>query len=142
FEAAMDMLLMTAVVDHYDRNGALARAAELVEMERLAERRDTANRLIGLSSPPLSHTPEEAAAIEGGYWEQGMSGAKTLMLQALADVRGSRERRRHWSGLGRHEIGKEIERLRGESEGLAAMADATYGLLSIHSHPRPRTTDR
>lgn len=142
FEAALDMLLLTSREDEYDWFGALARASELIENEGLVSRRDAANALIGVESEPESYTPDQVVEHDGELWERGFPGGKALLQRAYEEVRKSRDRRRHWSGLSRRAIGAEIDKGRGDSAGLAEMIDTTYGLISVHAHGRPRLADR
>jgi len=139
FESALDALLLVSDPSRYDERGMYARACELVEQENLIERMNAADAAIGKTRRRPALNPEEVVAEEGEFWSQELAGAKERFLEILKDVRSTSRWKKHWSGLGslKH-VAVELDRLEGPGRGLKEMADALYGLQSMHSHPRPR----
>ena len=55
-EATQDLLLMSSDPSQYDESGAFARAFEVAEIEHLAQRRERADKALGISAPlPMSN---------------------------------------------------------------------------------------
>jgi hypothetical protein len=141
FEAAWEMLLLVSGEASFDRYGALVRAFELLEQEKLLERRDRASAAIQLDVTDAGMTPEQAAEKDGQVWGVGFPTAPELMRQAVAELR--EKPRRHWLGVSQTDMGFAIRKRYGsEDPGLGEMVDTTYGVLSVHAHARPRTNDR
>lgn len=139
FESALDALLLVSDHSLYDERGMYARACELVEQENLIQRMDLADDVIGKDRhrPPV--VPEDIVKEEGEYWAQEFPEASTRFAGVLKDVRSSKRWKKHWSGLGGiKQVAIELDRIEGPGRGLKEMADAIYGLQSMHSHPRPR----
>lgn len=141
FEAAVDLLYLVATPSSYDQLGSLMYVTELVEQENLKDRGEATNAIIGEPAMVPSSTPEEVVELDGAEWEKMRPDGRALLGDALDTVR-KRKRHGHWSGLGRKALGHEVEARLGEDPGLGSMFDTTYGLLSIHSHPRSRAAHR
>jgi hypothetical protein len=142
FESCFDALLLVSDPAEYDRNGAIARACELLEHENLRQRRDRADEQLGLTREPSGVTPEEMIEADATAWEEYSPGKESLLRTAFDDVKTGKRWKRHWSGLSRKKIGEAVGAAFATEPGFPEMADYFYGLLSIHSHPRPRTGSR
>lgn len=142
FESALDMLLLTADPAKYNENGSWARTTELVEIEQLHVRRDAAIAKLQLDARPALFNAEEAIEQDAVIWEEECPGARTLLRSCLSKVRDERRWRKHWSGLSRKEQAKALDSAYSDQSGFAEMIDSTYGILSVHSHPRPRIGSR
>jgi hypothetical protein len=136
-EAAQDLLLMASDASKYDESGALARAFEVAEIEELHRRRERADQAIGISTNIPMAPGRDVLDEDAKEWDKAAPGKGRLLLEAYDQVR--KDNRRHWSNMSRKNIAEEIARRAPSGSGLAEMSDALYGLLSIHTHPRPRT---
>lgn len=143
YEASIYMLALTAIEADYDRNGILARACELVELENLQARRAKADQAMQLPPIPAGRTPEQVMEADGARWETEVPGAKALCLQLLQDVREDKRWKRHWTGdNGWPGVTQRVATSWGTQAGFVEMADALYGAESYQSHPRPRASSR
>lgn len=136
-EAAQDVLLMVCDPALYDERGAFARAFEVAEIERLYVRRKKADRAIGLSTSGPARDGEAVLKQDATDWDRAGAGKGELLLDAYKKVK--KDKRGHWAALSRKRIAEEIATHAPPGSGIAEINDAMYGLLSIHSHPRPRT---
>jgi len=140
FEAAQDSVLMVSDPNLYDESGALARAFEVADIERLHSRRRRADKALGL--PPLPPQPPGRDVLEedAKSWDLAAPGKGKLLLDGYDQV--TSDRRRHWAKLSRKGIADKIAERAGNAPGLAEMSDVLYGLQSFQTHPGPRTGTR
>jgi hypothetical protein len=136
------MMLLVSNAGDYDRYGALARTAKLVELEQLERRRDAAVAKTGLADQPTLRSPEEMIELDADVWGRAFPDARGLLRECLEKVRKDRLWRGHWSGQRRNELATTIDRAYSDESGMAEMIDSTYGLLSMHAHPRPQVGGR
>ncbi len=142
FESCFDALLLVSDPSEYDRNGSLARACELLEHEDLRERRTKGLLAIGKTPLPPGKTPEELINADARAWDKDSPGKGAVLRDAFSDAKDQKKWLRHWSGFSRKKIAEVVSAAFWEDPSVADMADFVYGLLSIHSHPRPRTGSR
>ena len=145
FEASQDALLLAGDSDNYDRNGALAYAIELVELEQLqnrwkkpGEEWGTPELLLRPFTPPEVTVESEIPRLEAVS-----AGSSVHLTSAIVEARRKNRTHQHWSGLSRKKIAERIVYLVDDiDERTAEAADAFYGMLSVHSHPRLRAWTR
>lgn len=136
FEAAADMLILTAVPSEYCLMGARARAWELVDGERLGQRRAKAAATMGRTTS-LARRPEQVVEEEAKRWDSFVSERGNLLREALPFARKLRVGA-HWSGLSRRDQAGRIAALTEDPGETEAMLDGTYGMQSLHVHPGSR----
>ena len=137
FECAQDALLLVGRAEAYDDNGALAYALERVEQHDLLTRFQAAQLAMGGTLPDtIFETPEEDVDYRAKQMDQLAPGSGAGLRAALIKARTCRPGK-HWSGLSRGDMAKSMTSYI-EDPAIGAMADAWYGLLSIHAHPRLR----
>ena len=137
-EAAQDLLLMSSDPTKYDESGAFARAFEVAEIENLHKRREKADKALGISTSISTPNARDVLKDDAANWDKAAPGRGRLLLDAYNQV--LKDGRTHWWNMSRKKIAEEIARRAPTGKtGLAEMSDALYGLLSIFTHPRPRT---
>jgi hypothetical protein len=143
YEAALYMLVLTASASEYDRNGAMVRACELIEIGSLHVRRAKADGAIGKPLPAEGKTPEETMSADGKTWERELPGAEAMCVSAIATARSDKRWKKHWNGSQSwSDVARATMQTADIPVGLVEMADALYGAEAFHSHPRPRAGNR
>lgn len=140
-EAAQDLMLLTADESGYDQHGYRARAFELLETQQLQERFHRANAATGLSTQEAGQSARDIIAIDAAECDARAPGTGVKLLDAFHAMARSKLPR-HWSGMTRKQLTIHLEASPGGEAGFGMMQDAIYGVLSIHSHPRPRMSKR
>lgn len=138
-ESALDASYLVADPAEYRARGARARVVEMFEQERLSRRADLEKTVL----PGASEAMEAAIKSDAALWEQDSRGARALLLSTFEHFckhpPGIGD---HWSGLNRIELYRSLAGTKEEKDEMAKMLDVVYGHLSLHAHPKPRTSQR
>lgn len=142
-ESACDLTIMIAEPADYLQMGAWARAGELLDQLRLAERTREAG--IASGARDLVEVGDIAAVAreEAEAWDSHSPGRGAL-LRDRVDWLLHRHRHpnkrvpSHWSGLSRGDRNARVAAKWKGVSGLAAHLDASYGWQSLHAHPGSR----
>ena len=142
FESALDLILLVGRAEDYERNGSLAYVHEIHENTRLQSRFGKADEAGGFSARAVNDYRVLIHAEIAGLQTEWPSSAEALR-NALGEFEARKSyEKKHWSGKSRGNIGMAAIEVVGGKAGDGAIADALYGLLSAHSHPRARLTQR
>lgn len=136
FESAIDAIALTDRESEYDRRGADAYVFGMFEIETLGRRigaEDT--RVLG-----HSEGLEKGIAQEVAEWNAVAPGKGSLLRQAFEQLpKRLKSGPRHWSGRTNEQLYELVTAtLPAGTRELARTLDGLYGLLSMHTHPRPR----
>lgn len=140
-EASQDLVYLTASSREYEHRGCLARVFEVQEAAELQQRFNKACELAGLPAM-LAQSADAVLDEDERQWESHAPGCGSKLRAAREELRADKNRRRHWSGLSRHNLAKSLERILGAESGFGEFESALYGAMSVYSHPRPRATQR
>ncbi|MHB1330264.1 MAG: hypothetical protein ACYC2K_18860 [Gemmatimonadales bacterium] len=138
-ESAIDSAYLVTDKSQYDQRGARARVFEIFELERLQRREDGTKTKTPGASPDVEYAIQEDAKA----WEKGASGQGRLIITEWERFsRTPPSIGDHWSGHSRLELYRELAGADPDREEFVQRLDVVYGVLSIASHPRPRTGQR
>jgi hypothetical protein len=142
FEAAQDLAFLCSKSESYEERAALVHASELVEMEDLQERFRRADVAAEYSKGRLAQlpSPEDAIERDASALDKRKAGAGAILRAALKEMRKPNRARKHWSGLSRKAIGRELAQEHPDIKLVYEVGDNFYGYLSINTHPRLRWT--
>jgi hypothetical protein len=136
FESAIDAQFLVSSETDYVTRGCYARVFELLEIERVGREADMfTGRLPGASEEVENTIREEAKA-----WSDAVPGRGRALLGAFEELQ--KDRRRHWSGHSREELHQAVAGSSPASAEFAKQLGVVFSVLSIESHPRPRTGQR
>jgi hypothetical protein len=118
----------------------LAYAIELVELEDLQQRFLRADVAAGYKKQRLrlAKTPEDVITADAADYDRRIPGKGDFLKAALAEARKPRRARKHWSGLSRKEVGRQVAEEHPDIRIIYEVGDNFYGYLSVNTHPRLR----
>ena len=140
WEAAIDLLHLTASADDYDRLGCLARVHEIHEDARLRR------RLLlepSMNAAEVDKEVRNMAHDDASAWSEKSPGAGEALKRAVDEFLGRKgQGRKHWSGLTREDLTTHVAGALDPSGELSRLFRGIYGGSSSHSHPRMRSGQR
>ena len=141
FESALDILYLTLTEEAYDCCGCMLRAFVALANEDIQRRFVRANMAGGMPAQAVD-LAETVILSDARAWDEIVPGKGKELRAAFEEVRASPPHQHHWSGLTRKERTDALAVSTSTEPGFAEIADAIYGALSAHTHPRLRGTAR
>jgi len=143
-EASQDAIYLVADARTYDRLGALLRVFDLIDTAKLRSHFRAAQEALGLGAlEEPKRSGDEIIADEARKWgEHSTEGCRLLLGEWEEAKRRKPGALRHWSGLQRTELLKQVETQIPELGPFYDTQMGIYKLLSMHSHPGFRYSSR
>lgn len=143
-EASQDAIYLVADARRYDRLGARLRVFDLIDTAKLRSHFRAAQEALGLDAlTEPKRSGDQIIADEARKWGEHSREGCRLLIDEWEEAKKRRPGAlRHWSGLQRTELLKQVETEIPELGRFYDTQMGIYKLLSMHSHPGFRYSSR